>query len=343
MEKKILIIDDEIGKKGSSIQVISQRLKNNGYKIIPCKSFDYVGQIKPLIIDNYRELRLVICDLLDKKEINGWSVIENIKHEQNKIEENKWFTTYLPIVVVTQAEEQDYQGMRHTYRKQHVTLFGKPVSDVFYGCVDVLIDLFDALCQEKMEFKVAISYTWNNKQTNDNHQPFIERIAHGLYRVYKKNRVFYDKEKISITGGSLADELSRKIYGKGSDFVLVFLSNDYATTSWTETEWKYIKNRADKNCLLVSIESLDKYAVANHLFPDEWNDEHFKNDNSTNDNARKDAFIAKYMPLYYDCSEVKRKFDLCLKNNSLDVYFEQLEPIDKIIDEIVTNISNRNH
>lgn len=342
MTKKILIIDDEIGKKGSTIHEISQRLKSNGYEIIPCKSFDYEGQIKPLIIKDYRDLRLVICDLLDKKTIHGWDVIESIKHKQNRIEENVWFTSYLPIIVVTQAEEEDYQGKRDTYRKQHVTLFGKPVSDVFYGCVDVLTELFDSVCQEKMRYKIAISYTWYNKETNDNHQSFVEIIAHRLYQEYKKDRIFYDIEKISNTAGLLSEELAKKVYEKGCDYVLVFLTKDYTTTLWTEKEWQHIKQLGHNRYIFVVIEDLnkdDKHRIAYNLFRDEWEKAGLNKDFNKESQEKKEKFFNDNIPLYLDFHESKKRLGNCTELKSLDEYLNCIKDIEErcatlIIDKI---------
>lgn len=339
MKNKILIIDDEIGKKESSIQAICSRLINEGYEIIPCKSFDYSKKIKALIENNYRDLRLIVCDLVDQKTgtSKGWEVIDSIKSDKNKIEGNEWYTMYLPIVVVTQAQEKDYTGGRDIFRKEHVALFGKNVSEVFYGCINVLVNMFDTICQEKMRHKVAVSYTWYDKQTNDNHQPFVEHIAHSLFEKYKKENVFYDNTKISETAGSYIDDLPERVYKKGCDLVLVFLSNNYAISGWTEKEWEQTKLREDKKFLFVAIDDLDKFAVAKNLFPDEWKNE-ITNDQ---DEEKKKAFFNKYIPLYFDCHENKEIFESSRKVNKVEEHNKAIKSTEPIIEEIIRNIDKR--
>lgn len=338
-KKKILIIDDELAEEKSDIFQISKRLVERGYEILPCMNFEW-NEIQSHIINNYRDLRLILCDLNDSPNHDpnaGWRIIDNIKHVNNRINDNEWFTESIPIIVITINPESNKLN-QDIYCKQHVTLFGKTnLSHAFYGCVDVLIKMFDTICQEKMRHKVAISYTWYDKQTNDNHQPFVEYVAHSLFEKYKKENVFYDNAKISETAGSYINDLPERVYKKGCDFVLVFLSNNYATSGWTEKEWEQTKQREDKKFLFVAIDDLDKFAVAKNLFPDEWKNEITNN----KDEEKKKAFFNKYIPLYFDCHENKEIFESSRKVNKVEEHNKAIKSIEPIIEEIIRNIDKR--
>lgn len=341
MKKKILFIDDELTEENSQAYQICNTLQDRGYEILSCISFKW-DEIKTIIKENYRSLRLILCDLQDSHHnpSAGWNIISNIKapnNIDNLIKDNKWFIECIPIIVITQTQE--YHKERNDHGSEFITLFDKAAcqGQSFKGCVDILTNLFDKLCQEKMRFKVAISYTWNNKQTNDNHQPYVEHVAHSLFEKYKKENVFYDTTKISETAGSYLENLPEQIYNKGCDFVLIFLSNDYATSGWTEKEWEQTKQREDKKFLFVAIDNIEKYTVAKNLFSKEWK-EKITDDNNEED---KKVFFQKHMPLYFDCHEDKETFDFSRRVNKITEHNKAIESIELNIEKIIRNIDRR--
>lgn len=340
MKKKILIIDDELGEINSQAYRISQTLQDRGFEILSCVSFKW-EDISKIIKDNYRSLRLILCDLQDSQHdsLAGWNIISIIKapNNRNLIDNNDWFIECIPIIVITQTK--DYHEERKSHGNEYVTLFDKAAcqGEAFKGCVDILTNLFDKLCQEKMRFKVAISYTWYNKKTNEKHQPFVEFIAHRLYQEYKKDRVFFDEDKTSKTAGTKSDELVKNIYGKGCDFVLIFLSNDYATSGWTKKEWEQTKNRGDNKYLFIAIDELEKTTVAQNLFPNEWRAEVSENNNE----EEKEQFYNNHLPLYIDCHKEKEMFDSSRKVHKITEHYEFIKTINSIIEDIIDNIKTR--
>jgi len=340
MKKKILFIDDELDEENSQAYQISKDLSNRGFDILPCLSFEW-EEISKIIKENYRSLRLILCDLKDSKSNpTGWNTISTIKSPENKkhlIEGIDWFIECLPIIVITQVPE--YQEEIKEHGGELVTLFDKTAcqGQAFRGCVEILTNLFHKLCQNEMSNRIAISYTWNNKQAQDNHQPFVEHIAQKLYQEFKRESVFYDKDKISKTAGTKSNELTKNIYGEGCDFVLIFLSNDYATSGWTKKEWEQTKMRADNKYLFVAIEDLKQFEVAKNLFPEEWTIEVKDED----DEEEKNRFFNKHMPLYFDCYNLKKKFDSIREHNMLDAYNRVIESMENDINKIVDNIKTR--
>ena len=332
MKKKVLFIDDELAINESHASRASQELDSMGYSVIPCRSFDWSNKILPLLQEHYSELRLIICDLLDGSgEQPGWSIVSYIKNGDHSVSPYSNFLKQIPIIIYTKGTEEKIANGRNRHLFDHMKIINKPSYPELRSCSKILIELFDEICKDKLKYKIAISYTWENKNKGDNHQSFVKAVTDALYMHYSKDRVFLDKDKMYLTNGRVSTDVV-KYYEKGCEYALVFLSSDYAKTGWTEKEWAAIKTLDKGRVFFLAIDELNSTEVAKTLYSEKIDD--IDKDNS---------IVNGILPLYYPCDEIKSQFDRALVQKNIEQYLRILDNIKQNIveNQIVRTISSR--
>lgn len=279
----ILVIEDE----RSDYDVICKKLNCNDFEIIPTSTdfqkmknamsntrtntiFNYVNEV---INNNYQKLRAIICDLnLVGDKDKGGKIIEYIR--SIKLENSLYseFTRFIPIIVYT-AHSETLAG---TAIIRGGSLYIDKKADETVNCLaDIVkkhISNFSFLCDKfilKRQFKIGLSFTGVNDTDKTNtilHRPFIEEIANKLAFKFGVDSVFYDNFHRSKINGLKANKKLTNFYQEQCDYILVFLSADYATTNkpWTGIEWtavkKYAKDNADK-IILIQLEDFDATSI----------------------------------------------------------------------------------
>jgi CheY-like chemotaxis protein len=251
---KILIIED--------IKEDFRNLKNriSELEVIPyCKDYEndteldrileiYVSNkrealqeyIFKIIQDNHEDLRVIICDLRlieeNNKNYSGEDVIKWIR-EEIVIESYPLFTKYIPIIIYTQHTKLECTksalnagGSFYIQKDKNYFINNVAVSQA---------KIFNNLCNEfifEKPYKISITFCGNDTRQ------FVKDLANLLAVEFSKHKVFFDEfHQEKITAMSAGDILE-KIYTQQSEYVVVFISENYLTNHWTgKVEWKAIK------------------------------------------------------------------------------------------------------
>ena len=237
------------------------------------------SMIDRIIKENYNDLRLVICDLkLCEDNEAGKEIIRHLR-EDRILDDTPWFLKNIPIIILTGVDgvavgASERGGINSRVFKKIDVLYnmrGKSVSDdtnnldscqsLFRSIVDMLATNFDDQYNKHLtKYKVALSFT-NVNDLEDciiPHREFVEMFVHCLYPYFTREKVYYYEDKPD--NNNLGKDLE-EIYKEKSEFVIVFISDDYNThdKSTTQTEWKAIKEKYEsrgwKGVVFVPIEN----------------------------------------------------------------------------------------
>ena len=121
-------------------------------------------------------------------------------------------------------------------------------------------------------FKVALSFPGESRT-------YVSAVAEELKKYLPSGSVFYDRDFTAQLAQPNLDTLLQNVYGKQSDLVVVFLSDDYDKKEWCGLEWRaireIIKRRDDHTVMLMRFDdaaipgvmSLDGYVDLRHHDP----------------------------------------------------------------------------
>lgn len=211
-------------------------------------------EIRRIIESNYRELRLIVCDLqICGSDQGGNEIIDFLRsttcEDRISIENKPWFMQEIPIIVATKLDGQEAFKAYHwkncfPVKKQDV--FTSSASGFIKQFIEKEASAFDDYYNKKSQqrqYKVALSFT--GRKGTELHRKFVEEIAHQLYAKYTEDKVFYDVDKLK-TGRNvgLTKEDFTRIYSNDCEYIIVCLSQDYASkeSPWTMKEWEGIKH-----------------------------------------------------------------------------------------------------
>ncbi len=220
--------------------------------------FEYVEK---LIKENYKNIRCIVCDLeLFGQKEKGGDIIHHIRGIS--IERYPDFSKYVPIIIVTR-----HRGEPATTAllKGGDTYIPKSRIDLLNNSINRNVKKFRYLCDNfilKKEFKVGLTFTGKNKNGGEaiEHRSFVKEIAYQLASEYGKNSVFFDEFHDGRLNGLKADQKLNTFYCECCEWIVVFLSEDYATTNeWTGIEWKAVKEYAKNNSEKIIFVRLEKF------------------------------------------------------------------------------------
>lgn len=226
-----------------------------------------------ILKDNYYDLRAIICDLGLKNSdyTTGVSVIRWIRNCGKETGLPEEYLLGIPIIACTAS----------TDRKDHLSAIAQGAdcvitknddevefNDTLVGNVKPRIERFNRKCESILffDYKIGISYTHRNKNKEHSHQEFVNEIAQLLKKQYTDGKVFYDKDgqENGMTPETSQEQFC-KHYENDCEYILVCISSDYNDDgedgdSWTNREWKSIKNVFEKDIrrvIFLPIESVD--------------------------------------------------------------------------------------
>lgn len=226
-------------------------------------------QSEKYVVDIIRKhqdsLRMIICDLqINGDDEGGTQLIKAIKN----IDSNDWFARQIPILILSNMTDDKIAiAVRESIGR--CLYFTKKAAmksiDIIKDVITYMVSDFDGKCKKlKYEKPYTVALSFTRSTTNESGEDvylrgFIEDIAHGLYCLYGKEKVYYDVDNKTKTASRTPKELA-KIYNK-SEFVVVFLSKSYVdqTSKWVREEWEIIKKLvSEKRVLFMKLDSMVK-------------------------------------------------------------------------------------
>ena len=240
------------------------------------RSMDYIAQI---IKENYKEIRLIICDLRINSDDNaGSQIIEMIRKNHIPDFNRDWYCEDIPIVIISKLIDQEKlkayeKSSGNCFFLSKDTAFTSEGSGLLRSIVYRLSEQFNdkyAKNDSEKKYKVALSFT-NDNVVEDGKilkiRNFIHEVAKGLYAKYSQEKVFFDMDQQEESNGKDVNYFTDNY--NNAEYVLVFVSEGYKNkkSRWSTAEWEVIKNLDLKNkVIFVAIDSTLKESDFNtHL------------------------------------------------------------------------------
>jgi CheY-like chemotaxis protein len=263
----VLVIEDESSDYNRIVAgLLKFKYKINKFEAMrnaiqsPTQRYEW---LKTQINKNHNNLRAIICDLkLFDKEKSGEDIIQHIRNM--KLENRPQYTRFIPIIIYTAYTT----SLVETAILRGGTLYIDKGSD--NSCrrlADIVkrhVDDFSFLCDNlilKRPFKIGLTFRGNNSTTSPQ-RPFVEEIANNLAHKYGTDSVFYDKFHPDKLNGLRADKKLNSFYKEQCEYILVFLSADYATSEWTGIEWKAVEEYAKTHPEKIILFLLEKFETS---------------------------------------------------------------------------------
>ena len=220
----------------------------------------------------HEELVAIVCDLrLGRHNSDGVEVIKWIRdYEWNGLNLPEEFLRYIPIIAFSGAtigEDIHTQALQEgatslVVKKSMLISSKNKVDRNLRNTLKSQINYFEHVRKHNNNWKdyyIGLSFTGHNK--SDRHREFVEIIANQLSSKYRRERVFFDQDKLKegITPSCSQKKIS-EIYKNNCKYIIVFLSSDYNTENnlWTKEEWsgifEYYK-KANRNVFFVNLEN----------------------------------------------------------------------------------------
>ena len=234
-----------------------------------------IQQIDQIIRDNYRELRMIICDLeLCTEPEAGVNIIRHIRNDKILEDYYFWYQKKIPIIILTGLD--GYNPIDATnvggwncrlFKKVDLLATHEPIShnendacgnnsigscqSIFQSIVDMLATEFEQTYQHYMnlkEYEIAISCSGLNDIIQNNlipHKEFLSIFANCLYSFFTEKKVFFYGDNYRITNFKADID---HIYGRECKYVIVVITDDYNTETKkiTQEEWRVIKERYEQ-------------------------------------------------------------------------------------------------
>lgn len=256
--RKVIIVDDDFNefsqvKTAFEALEIDSVLKDDDIKKFqPGDGFKQASDfIKQTIKNNYKDLALLSLDLkYNGHDKAGIEFCKNLR--QNGIEGvDKWLTENLPVVIVSRYTEDYTPELQRLPHSKFLSKKDINDCDKFRPIVESLLNEFLTAYQShqreitQKKYKIGLSFTGMDSPQApgykcEPHREFVREIAHRLYWIFTKDKVFYDEDKnlIGFTPDTLKD-----LYQNDCEYIIVFFSSDYGTerNEWTRAEWNGIK------------------------------------------------------------------------------------------------------